>query len=130
MMESGSLCAAMKSWRRLSNWNRRFGSQCESLSRVPAVTVPISPTNYGRGGGVGRGLGPGGDLGVGVGLGVTVGVGVAVAVAVAVAVGVAVGVGVGVGVAVVVGVGVPQGVSVYCWLSLVPVPGPELPATA
>ena len=77
-MESGSLCAAMKSWRRLSNWNRRFGSQCESLSRVPAVTVPISPTNYGRGGGVGRGLGPGGDLGVGVGLGVTVGVGVSV----------------------------------------------------
>ena len=29
-----------------------------------------------------------------------------------------------------VGVGVAQGVSVYCWLSLVGVPGPELPATA
>src|SRR5262245_34179682 len=36
------------------------------------------------------------------------------------------GVHVGVG----VGVGVLQGVSVYCWLSLVPVPGAELPATA
>jgi hypothetical protein len=28
-----------------------------SLAFVHAVTVPISPTNYGRGGGVGRGLG-------------------------------------------------------------------------
>src|SRR6266513_22201 len=38
--------------------------------------------------------------------------------------------GVIVGVAVGVGVGVAQGISVYCWLSLVPVPGAELPATA
>jgi hypothetical protein len=29
-----------------------------------------------------------------------------------------------------VGVGVAQGVSVYCWLSLVAVPGAEFPATA
>ena len=48
--------------------------------------------------------------GVGLGEGVSVGVGVAVAVGVA--------------------VGVAQPVSVYCWLSLVGVPGPELPATA
>ena len=94
---------------------------------------------YGRGGGVGRGLGVG--LGRGVALGVAVGVAVGVCVAVAVAVGVAVGVwvkvavavavGVGVGVNVAVGVGVDVAqVSVYCWLSLVPVPGAELPATA
>ena len=68
--------------------------------------------SYGRGGGVGRALGVGATLGVGVTLGVEVGV--------AVAVGVKVG----------VGVGVTQPVSVYCWLSLVPVPGAELPATA
>jgi hypothetical protein len=39
-------------------------------------------------------------------------------------------VGVKVGVAVGVGDGVPQPVSVYCWLSLVGVPGAEFPATA
>lgn len=65
---------------------------------------------------------------VAVGVEVEVGVNVAIGVAVAVAVGVTVGVAVGVAVA--VGVGVPQRVSVYCWLSFVPVPGPELPATA
>src|SRR5947207_12742866 len=53
------------------------------------------------------------------GIEVAVGIGVGVTVAVAVSVGVAVG----------VGVGVPQ-VSVYCWLSLVGVPGAESPATA
>ena len=47
---------------------------------------------------------------------------------VAVAVGVALGVIVAVGVA--VGVGVAHRVSVYCWLSVVGVPGAELPATA
>ena len=52
-----------------------------------------------------------------------VGVGVTVAVAVAVGVGLAVVVGVGVGV-------VAVQVSVNCWLSLVGVPGAELPATA
>ena len=85
---------------------------------------------YGRGGGVGRGLGVG--LGRGVALGVAVGVAVGVCVAVAVAVGVAVGVWVKVAVAVAVGVGVgdAQGVSVYCWLSLVGLPGPKSPATA
>src|SRR5437588_12787580 len=36
----------------------------------------------------------------------------------------------GVIVGVAVGVGVAQGISVYCWLSLVPVLGAELPATA
>ncbi len=56
------------------------------------------------------------------GIEVAVGLGVGVTVAVAVGVGVAVAVGVGVGGA--------QGVSVYCWLSLVGVPGAELPATA
>src|SRR6266536_2723628 len=75
----------------------------EFLSRVPALTVPISPTSYGRGGGVGRGLG------VGLGLGGTVTVAVAVGVAVAVAVAVAVGVNVAVAVAVGVAVGEPQG---------------------
>jgi len=52
-------------------------------------------------------------------------VGVGVAVAVAVAVGVAVGVAVAVGVGVVV-----AQTSVYCWLSLVGLPGAESPATA
>ena len=33
------------------------------------LRVPISPTNYGRGGGVGRDLGAGVPLGLGVGLG-------------------------------------------------------------
>jgi hypothetical protein len=47
-----------------------------------------------------------------------------------VAVGVGGGVRVAVDVAVGVGDGVPHGISVYCWLSLVPVPGAELPATA
>src|SRR6266480_4569152 len=81
-------------------------------------------------------------IGVGVGVIVAVGVGVAVAVAVGVGVRVAVGVAVGVGVNVAVGVavavavavglgvGVIQPVSVYCWLSLLGVPGPESPATA
>jgi hypothetical protein len=82
----------------------------EFLSRVPALTVPISPTSYGRGGGVGRGLPDGPGLGVGVGLGVEVGVGVGVPVGVAlgvtVGVAVAVAVAVGVGLAVAVGVGV------------------------
>jgi hypothetical protein len=55
------------------------------------------------------------------GIGVPVGVEVAAAVAVAVGVGVAVAVGVGVDVA---------QVSVYCWLSLVGLPGPKSPATA
>jgi len=51
-------------------------------------------------------------------------------VAVGLGVGVTVAVAVSVGVAVAVGDGVAQGVSVYCWLSLVGVPGAELPATA
>ena len=49
---------------------------------------------------------------------------------VAVGVGVGVEVEVAVGVAVGVGVGVANPGSVYCWLSLVPVPGAEAPATA
>ena len=60
---------------------------------------------------------------VGVGKGVidgSDGVGLALGVAEAVALGVALG----------VGVGVPQGISVYCWLSLVGLPGPRSPATA
>src|SRR6266480_845360 len=84
------------------------------------------------------GVGVGVIVAVGVGVAVAVAVGVGVRVAVAVAVGVAVGVGVtvavGVAVAVAVavglGVGVIQPVSVYCWLSLLGVPGPESPATA
>src|SRR5439155_22795008 len=67
----------------------------EFLSRVSALTVPISLTSYGRGAGVGRGRGVGVDLGGTVGVAVGVGGGgvvVAVAVAVSVAVGVAVGV--------------------------------------
>src|SRR6266480_6633044 len=51
-------------------------------------------------------------------------------VAVGLGVGVTVAVAVSVGVAVAVGDGVAQGGSVYCWLSLVGVPGAELPATA
>jgi hypothetical protein len=39
-------------------------------------------------------------------------------------------VGVGVAVAVGVGDGVPHWVSMYCWLSFVPVPGAAAPATA
>jgi hypothetical protein len=80
----------------------------------------------GRGAGVGRGRG----IGVGLAVGEGVNVGVGVAVGVEVGVGVAVGVTVGVSVAVGVGVGVAQGVSMYCWLSLLGVPTPELPATA
>ena len=91
-------------------------------------------SSVGRGSGVGRALGVGLTLGVGVALGVPVGVGVAVGVAVGegVTVGVAVGVNVAVAVAVGVGVGVGvvQPVSVYCWLSLVGMPPPDLPATA
>jgi hypothetical protein len=80
---------------------------------------------YGRGGGVERGLGV--TVGVAVEVGVVVGVtvGVCVAVAVGVEVGVSVWVAVGVG----VGVDVEQ-TSVYCWLSLVGLPGPKSPATA
>ena len=64
------------------------GELASFFSRVPALTVPISPTSYGRGGGVGCGL----TVGVGLGGGIlTVGVAVAVGVNVAVAVGVAVG---------------------------------------
>ena len=87
---------------------------------------------------MGRGLGVSAGLGVGEGLGVEVGVAVGVAVASLLAVAVAVGVGVAVGVAVAVAVGVNVAVavgvgvdvaqvSVYCWLSLVGVPGAELP---
>ena len=55
----------------------------------------------------------------------------AIGVAVGVEVGVAAAVAVGVGVAVAVGVGVDVAqVSVYCWLSLVGLPGAESPATA
>ena len=78
----------------------------EFISRVPALTIPLTDTNYGRGGGVvGRALGVGEGLTT-VAVGVGVGVNVAVAVAVAVGVNVAVAVGVAVGVRVAVGVGV------------------------
>ena len=64
----------------------------ESHSRVPASSVPLTATNYGRGGGVvGRGLGVGVGLTCGVALGVGVGLGVGFGV------GLGVGVGVGIG---------------------------------
>ena len=132
--------------------NRVRMRRLEQLDLVVCfVFIGIS---YGRGGGVGRGRGVGATLGVAVTVGVEVGVGVGVelavdiGVAVGVIVGVSAGVGVGVSVAVGltvgvgvavalavdvavgVGVGVPQGVSVYCWLSLVGLPGPNSPATA
>jgi len=47
----------------------------EVRSRVPVLTVLISPANYGRGGGVGNGLGVGDGLGGTVAIGVGVGVG-------------------------------------------------------
>ena len=50
----------------------RLGTR-EFLSRVPALTVPISLTSYGRGAGVGRGRGVGVDLGGTVGVAVGVG---------------------------------------------------------
>ena len=81
-------------------------TQAEKADRT--VCFVFIGIRYGRGAGVGR------ERGAGTGLAVAVGVGVAV--------GVTVDVG--------VGVGVPQRVSVYCWLSLVGGPGPELPATA
>lgn len=76
------------------------------------------------------------DLGTGEGLNIAEAVGVAVEggnVELGVAVGVGLGggvVGVGVAVAVGVGDGVPHWVSMYCWLSFVPVPGAAAPATA
>ena len=57
---------------RYSQW--RDTQHLEFVSRVPALTVPISA--YGRGGGVGRGLAVGTGRGVGVAVGVTVAVGV------------------------------------------------------
>src|SRR6266403_1779339 len=78
-------------------------STMKSVGAVPVITLPQA------------------GLVTWQGIEVAVGLGVGVTVAVAVGVGVAVAVGVGVNVA---------QVSVYCWLSLVPVPGAELPATA
>ena len=75
----------------------------KSVGAVPVITPPQA------------------DLVTWQAIGVAVGVEGGVAVAVAAGVGVAVAVGVGVGVA---------QVSVYCWLSVVGVPGAELPATA